>query len=173
MGAAKLKSTNFSANRLLEVMRLSYARVRRKGSLFSFGLKEFEMQKLLLPMIGVLTMALANGCDSVKSPAAVASDVASARQQASTEVTDAKKDAAKEVDSTAAKVDHTSTDLNNAGAKASYDVAVAQADGDHNVAIQQCSALTGAAQKTCSEKTDAKFEQAKTHANVIRLSENE
>jgi uncharacterized cupredoxin-like copper-binding protein len=161
----------FSANRLLDLMRLSYARVRRQGSLFSFGLKEIAMQKLLLPMIGILTMALANGCDSVKSPAAVASDVANARQQASTEVTDAKKGAAKEVDST--KVDHTSNDANVVGAKASYDVAFAQADGDHNVAIQQCSAMTGAAQKSCNEKADAKYEQAKTHANVIRLSANE
>jgi hypothetical protein len=46
-------------------------------------------------------------------------------------VRDAKKDAAKDVDSTAAKVDHTSKDLNSVGAKATYDVAVAQADGDH------------------------------------------
>ena len=128
------------------------------------------MQKLLLPMIGILTAALACGCNSAKSPAAVATDVAAARQQASTEVTDARKDAAKNVDSAAANVDGSSKDLNDAGAKAAYDVAVAQADGDHSVAIQQCSALTGEAQKSCNERADAAYDQAKTHANVTRLS---
>jgi hypothetical protein len=56
------------------------------------------------------------------------------------------------------------------GAKTEYDVAVAQADGDHNVATQQCLAKTGDAQKSCKEKADASYDQAKTHANVLRLS---
>jgi hypothetical protein len=112
-----------------------------------------------LPMIGILTMALACGCSGAKSPAAVATDVAAARQQASTEVTDARKDAA--------NADGSS---NEVGAKTAYDVAVAQADGDHNVAIQQCLALTGDAQKSCKDRADAGYDQAKTHANVIRLS---
>ena len=128
------------------------------------------MQKLLLPMIGILTAALACGCNSAKSPAAVATDVAVARQQASTEVTDARKDAANNVDNAAAKTDGSSKDLNDVGAKSAYDVAVAQADGDHNVAIQQCLALTGEPQKSCKERADSAYEQAKTHANVIRLS---
>ena len=128
------------------------------------------MQKLLLPMIGILTAALACGCNSTKSPAAVASDVAAARQQASTEVADARKDAAKNVDSTAANVDGTSKEVDDASARAAYDVAVAQADGDHSVAIQQCSALKGEAQKSCKERADAAYDQAKTHANVARLS---
>jgi nickel-dependent lactate racemase len=132
--------------------------------------QEIDMQKLLLPMIGILTAALACGCNGAKSSAAVAIDVAAARQQASTEVTDARKDAAKNVDSAAANVDGSSKDLNVASARAAYDVAVAQADGDHSVAIQQCSALTGEAQKSCKERADARDDQAKTHANVIRLS---
>jgi hypothetical protein len=131
------------------------------------------MQKLLLPIFGILTAALASGCGSVKSPAAVANDVAIAQQQASTQVTDAQKEAAKEVDSAAAKVDHTSKDVHDAGASASYEVAIAQADGDHNVAIQKCSALKGLALKSCNEQADASYEQAKTHANVIRLSKLE
>jgi hypothetical protein len=49
-------------------------------------------------------------------------------------------------------------------------VAVAQADGDHNVAIQQCLALTGEAQKSCKERADADYDEAKTHANVTRFS---
>ena len=126
------------------------------------------MQKLLLPMIGILTTTLACGCNSAKSPAAVATDVAAARQQASTEVADTRKDAAKNVDSAAAN--GSSKDLNDASARAAYDVAVARADGDHSVAIQQCSALTGEAQKSCKERADAGYDQAKTHANVIRLS---
>ena len=128
------------------------------------------MQKLLLPMIGILTAALAGGCNSAKSPAAVATDVAAARQQASTEVMDARKDAVKNVDSAAANVDGSSKDLNEASARAAYDVAVAQADGDHSVAIQQCSALIGEAQKSCKERADARNDQAKTQANVTRLS---
>ena len=128
------------------------------------------MQKLLLPMIGILVTALACGCNSAKSPAAVAADVAAARQQASTEVTDAQKDAAKNVDSAAANADGSSKDLKDAGARSAYDVAVAQADGDHNVAIQQCLALTGEAQKSCKERADTGYDQAKTHANVTRLS---
>lgn len=128
------------------------------------------MQKLLLPMIGILTTALACGCNSAKSPAAVATDVAAARQQATTEVTDTRRDAAKNVDSAAANVDSSSKDLNEANARAAYDVAVAQADGDHGVAIQQCSALTGEAQKSCNERADTRLDQAKTHANVTRLA---
>jgi hypothetical protein len=124
------------------------------------------VQKLLLPMIGILTTALACGCNGAKSPAAVATDVAAARQQASTEVTDARKDAAKNVDST----DGSSKEVNDVGARTEYDVAVAQADGDHNVAIQQCLALTGEAQKSCKDRADTGYDQAKTHANVTRLS---
>jgi len=128
------------------------------------------VQKLLLPMIGILTAALACGCNGAKSPAAVATDVAAARQQATTEVTDAKKDAVRNVDSAAANADGSSKDVNDVGARSAYDVAVAQADGDHNVATQQCLALTGEAQKSCKERADAGYDQAKTHANVTRLS---
>ena len=131
--------------------------------------QEIHVRKLLLPMIGILATALACGCNSAKSPAAVATDVAAARQQANTEVTNARKDAAKIVDSAAAN-DGSSKDLNVASAAAAYDVAVAQADGDHSVAIQQCSALTGEAQKSCKERADARDDQAKTQANVTRLS---
>ena len=132
--------------------------------------QEINVQKLLLPMIGILTMALACGCNSAKSPAAVATDVAAARQQASTEMTDARTEAAKNVDSAAANADGSSKELDDVGARSAYDVAVAQADGDHNVAIQQCLALTGDAQKSCKERADAAYDQAKTHANVTRLS---
>ncbi len=128
------------------------------------------MQKLLLPMIGIFAAALACGCNGAKSPAAVATDVAAARQQASTEVADARKEAAQSADSAAASTEG-STKINEVGARNAYDVAIAQADGDHKVAIQQCLALTGEAQKSCKERADAGYEQAKTHANVIRLSQ--
>jgi hypothetical protein len=133
--------------------------------------QEIDVQKLLLPMIGILTTVLACGCNSAKSPTAVATDVAAARQQSSTAVTDARKDAARNVDSAAANGDGSAKNLNDVGARNAYDVAVAQADGDHNVAIQQCLALTGEAQKSCKQKADAGYDQAKTHANVTRLSE--
>ena len=132
--------------------------------------QEIHVQKLLLPMIGLLTTALVCGCNSAKSPSAVATDVAAARQQASTEVTDARKDAAKNVDSAAANADGASKNVNDVGAKTAYDVAVAQADGDHNVAIQKCLALTGEAQKSCKDRADSGYDEAKTHANVTRLS---
>jgi hypothetical protein len=128
------------------------------------------VQKLLLPIIAMLATALASGCNGAKSPAAVATDVAAARQQASIEVKDARKDAARTVDGVAANADGSSKDLNDASARSAYDVAVAQADGDHNVAIQQCLALTGDAQKSCKDRADADYDQAKTHANVNRLS---
>ena len=152
-------------------MELSYACVGLHASSFFFGFQEIDVQKLLLPVIGILATALACGCNSAKSPAAVAADVAAARQQASTEVTDARKDAAKNVGSATANVDGSSKNLNDASAKAAYDVAAAQADGNRSVAIQQCSALTGEAQKSCTERADAVYDQAKTHANVTRLSE--
>jgi hypothetical protein len=133
--------------------------------------QEIDVQKLLLPMIGILTTVLACGCNNAKSPAAVATDVAAARQQASAEVTDARKDAAKNVASAAANADGSSKDRTDVGAKSAYDVAFAQADGDHNVAIQQCLALTGTAQKSCKERADVGYDQAKTQANVTRLSQ--
>jgi hypothetical protein len=132
--------------------------------------QEIDVQKLVFPMIGMLTAVLACGCNGAKSPAAVATDVAAARQQASTELTDAQKDAAKNVDSAAANADGSSKNLNDVDARTAYDVAVAQADGNHNVAIQQCSALSGEAQKSCKDRADAGYDQAKTHANVMRLS---
>jgi hypothetical protein len=135
--------------------------------------EEINVQKLLLAMIGILTVALTCGCSSAKSPAAVATDVAAARQQASTQVTDAREDAAKKVDSAAANADGSSKDLKEVGAKSAYDVSVVQADGDHSVAIQQCLALTGQEQKSCKERADATYEQAKTRANVTRLSKLE
>jgi hypothetical protein len=130
--------------------------------------QEIDMQKVLLPLMGILVMALACGCNTGKSPAAVASDVAAARQQASTQVTETRKVEAEYVDSAAAN--GSSKDVNDASARAAYDVAVAQAEGDHSVAIQQCSALTGEAQRSCKERADTVLDQAKTHANVTRLS---
>jgi membrane-bound lytic murein transglycosylase B len=132
--------------------------------------KEIEMRKFLLPIVGILAAALTCGCNNAKSPAAVATDVAAARQQASTEVTEARAEAAKNIDSAATKADGSPKNLNEVGAKSEYDVAVARADGDHKVAIQQCLALTGQAQKSCKERADAAYDQAKTHANVTRLS---
>jgi hypothetical protein len=149
-------------------------RVRRASgvtlALWLLSNQEIDVQKLLLPMIGILTTVLACGCNGAKSPAAVATDVAAAQRQASTEVTDARKEAAKNVDSTAANADGSAKDLKDVSASSEYDVAVAQADGAHNVAIQQCLAQTGEAQKSCKERADAAYDQSKTHANVTRLS---
>lgn len=58
-------------------------------------------------------------------------------------------------------------------AAVAVDVAVAQADGDHSVAIQQCLALIGEPQKSCKDRADASYVEAKIHANVTRLSKLE
>jgi hypothetical protein len=182
---ARLTPHRRDANCLPDLMELSYACNGNAGqycqtlgacidcrSSMKSGIsnQEIDVNKLLLPMIGVLAAVVVCGCNGAKSPAAVATDVAEARQQASTEVMDAQKDAAKNVDA-AASTDGSSKDRNDVGARSTYDVAVAQADGDHNVAIQQCLALTGEAQKSCKERADAAYDQAKTHANVTRLSQ--
>jgi hypothetical protein len=110
------------------------------------------MRATMLTFVGVASLGALGACNNAKSPDAAAHDIAAADQSASHEVAQAQRDQQKDMSADA------------------YNVAVAQADGDHNVAIQQCLALTGEAQKSCKERADAGYDQAKTHANVIRLS---
>jgi hypothetical protein len=125
------------------------------------------MQKLMLSIVALLAVAAASGCDHAKSPDAVANDVAAAQAKRSSEVADAKQDAAKDANKAEAKVDEKAADLNNVNAKGSYDVAMAQADGDHKVALQKCDALSGDSQKACKDQADAKYDLAKANAKAM------
>jgi len=125
------------------------------------------MQKLMLSLVALLAVAAASGCDHAKSPDAVANDVAAAQAKRASEVADAKQDAAKDENRSEAKVDDKNADLNNANAKGSYDVAMAQADGDHKVALQKCDALSGDSQKACKDQADAKYDLAKANAKAM------
>ena len=125
------------------------------------------MQKLMLSLVALLAVAAASGCDHAKSPDTVANDVAAAQAKRASAVADAKQDAAKDENKAEAKVDDKTADLNNANAKGSYDVAMAQADGDHKVALQKCEALSGDSQKACKDQADAKYDLAKANAKAM------
>jgi hypothetical protein len=125
------------------------------------------MQKVFVSMVALCAVALASGCNNAKSPDAVANDVAAAQAKRTSEVADARQDAAKDTGKAEAKVDDKTVDLNNASAKGAYDVAMAQADGDHQVAVQRCSALSGDAQKACKDQADAKYDLAKANAKAM------
>jgi hypothetical protein len=130
------------------------------------------MQKLMLSLIAVVAVAAAStGCDRAKSPGAVANDVASAQAKRASEMANAKQDAAKDQNKAEEKVDDKTADLNNANAKGSYDVAMAQADGDHKVALQKCDALSGDSQKACKDQADAKYDLAKANAKAMLASQ--
>ena len=124
------------------------------------------LQKSLISLVAV-AMTIMAGCNNAKSPDSVSKDVAAAQQKRASEVADARKDAAKDENKAAAKVDDKSNDLNNANAKGSYDVAMAQADGDHKVALQKCDGLSGDSQKACKDQADAKYDLAKANAKAM------
>jgi hypothetical protein len=125
------------------------------------------MQKLMISMIALLTVAAASGCNNAKSPDAVSNDVAAAQAKRASEVADAKQDAAKDSNKAETKVDEKASDLNNVNAKGAYDVAMAQADGDHKVALQKCDAFSGDSQKACKDQADAKYDLAKANAKAM------
>lgn len=129
------------------------------------------MQKLMLSLVALLAVATASGCDHAKSPGSVANDVAAAQAKRASEVANAKQDAAKDENKAEAKVDDKTADLNNANAKGSYDVAMAQADGDHKVALQKCEALSGDSQKACKDQADAKYDLAKANAKAMMAAQ--
>ncbi|HEY6619706.1 MAG TPA: hypothetical protein VIY68_09190 [Steroidobacteraceae bacterium] len=129
------------------------------------------MQKLILSLVALLAVAAASGCDHAKSPGSVANDVAAAQAKRASEVANAKQDAAKDENKAEAKVDDKTADLNNANAKGSYDVAMAQADGDHKVALQKCEALSGDSQKACKDQADAKYDLAKANAKAMMAAQ--
>lgn len=118
---------------------------------------------LALALMGVTLMS---GCNNAKSPDTVANDVASAQKKEALTVADARNDAAKSVNSAAAKVDDKAADLNNAQAKGAYDVALAKAEGDRKINLAKCDALAGDDQKRCKDRADADYGAAKANAKA-------
>ncbi len=126
--------------------------------------------QLASAMITALCLA---ACNNAKSPDAVAKDVATAEQKASTEVAKSEDSAAKDLNSTAGKVDDKLLAFNNAAAKDVYDVAIAKADGDRKVALANCESASGNAQKLCKDQAEADYAAAKANAKAVAESEKQ
>jgi hypothetical protein len=127
------------------------------------------MRTLLTSAIA-LTILMAAGCDSAKSPDTVNKDVAAAVQKATTEVANSEKAAEKDLNKAAEKVDEKLVAFNNAAAQDAYNLAVAKADGDKKVALANCLSLGGDAQKVCKDQAEADYGAAKANAKAAALS---
>jgi hypothetical protein len=127
------------------------------------------MRTLLTSAIA-LTILMAAGCDSAKSPETVSKDVAAAEQKATTEVANSEKAAEKDLNKAAEKVDEKLVAFNNAAAQDAYNLAVAKADGDKKVALANCLSLGGDAQKVCKDQAEADYGAAKANAKAAALS---
>ena len=124
----------------------------------------------LIKALSVLTVAVLAGCNSAKSPDAVANDVAAEQQKAANNVADVRKDASKDNASATDKVDDKSKDLNNVEATGAYDVALARAEGNHKVSLEKCNAVSGDAQSKCKDMADADYNAAKANAKASEVS---
>ena len=127
------------------------------------------MRTLLTSAIA-LTILMAAGCDSAKSPDTVNKDVAAAVQKATAEVVNSEKAAEKDLNKAAEKVDEKLVAFNNAAAQDAYNLAVAKADGDKKVALANCLSLGGDAQKVCKDQAEADYGAAKANAKAAALS---
>lgn len=139
----------------------------------SFNLKGTDMQKKMIVVVGMFSLAMIGGCNKAKAPETVASNVANAEQKAANEVADAQKDASKDVAEAAEKVDDKAKDLNNAEVKGAYDVEMSKAEGDRKIALKKCEALSGDSQKACKDVADADYQAAKAHLKAMRESEKQ
>lgn len=129
--------------------------------------------KIRVAATAVLAVVLVSGCDSAKSPDAVANDTARAEQKAAAAVADAQKDAAQNNAKMEAKVDDTSAALANTEARGAYDVALKKADGEHDVSLQKCQVLEGDAQRKCKAQADADYDTAKAAARSVEISKTQ
>jgi hypothetical protein len=127
------------------------------------------MRTLLTSAIAV-TILMAAGCDSAKSPETVSKDVAAAQQKAATEIANSEKAAEKDLNKAADKVDDKLVAFNNAAAQDAYNLVIAKADGDKKVALANCLALGGDAQKACKDQAEADYTAAKANAKAAALS---
>jgi hypothetical protein len=120
-----------------------------------------------------MTILVLTGCNNAKSPDAVAKDVATAEQKASSELNNSEKDAQKDLDKAAGKVDDKLVAFNNTAAKDAYNMALAKADGDRKIALANCAAASGDAQKACKDQAEADYDAAKAGAKAAAQSEKQ
>ena len=97
----------------------------------------------------------------------MADDVAAAQAKASSEVANAKLDAAKDSNTAEGKVEEKTTDLNDVSAKGESDVAMAKADGDLKVMTEKCNIMSGNAQQACKDKAQAAYDMAKANVKAM------
>jgi hypothetical protein len=128
------------------------------------------MNRKFITALSVLTVAVLAGCNSAKSPDAVANDVAAAQQKAAENVAEVRKDVSKDNASATGKVDDKTNALNNVQANGAYDVALARAEGNHNVALEKCNAVSGVAQTKCKDMADADYNVAEASAKASEVS---
>jgi hypothetical protein len=130
------------------------------------------MRMFLISAIAASTLAMV-GCDNAKSPETVAKDVAAAEKKAVAEVANSEKDAVKDLNKAADKVDDTLVNFNNAAAKDAYNLTVAKADGDLKIALANCLSQSGDAQKTCKDQAQADYAATKANAKAAAVSEKQ
>jgi hypothetical protein len=130
------------------------------------------MRMLLISAIAASVLVMA-GCDNAKSPETVAKDVAAAEKKAATEVANSEKDAVKDLNKAADKVDDTLVNFNNAAAKDAYNLTVAKADGDLKIALANCLSQSGDAQKTCKDLAQADYAAVKANARAAAVAEKQ
>src|ERR1700753_52386 len=131
--------------------------------------KGMQMRTLLTSVIA-LSVFLAAGCDSAKSPDTVAKDVAKPEQKAAAEVAKSEQAAEKDLNKAADKVDDKLVAFNNAAAQDAYNLAAAKSDGDRKVALANCLSLGGDAQKACKDQAEADFAAARADAKAAATS---
>jgi hypothetical protein len=128
------------------------------------------MNRKLITALSVFTVAVLAGCNSAKSPDAVANDVAAAQQKAAENVAEVRKDVSKDNASATDKVDDKTNALNNVQANGAYDVALARAEGNHNVALEKCNAVSGVVRTKCKDMADAEYSVAEASAKASEVS---
>lgn len=136
----------------------------------SFNNSQGINMRMALTSAMTIAVLIIAGCDSAKSPDAVAKHVAAAEQKAAAEVAKSEKAAEKDLNKAADKVDDTLVNFNNAAAKDAYNLALAKADGDRKVALANCLALGGDAQKKCKDQAEADYGVAKANAKAAAVS---
>jgi hypothetical protein len=135
--------------------------------------EETVMQKRIIAIVAMFTLAMIGGCHQAKSPDTVANNVTNAEQKAAKDVADTEKNASKDVANAAGKVDDKAKDLNNAEVKGGYDVEMAKAEGERKIALNKCEAFSGVAQKDSKDIADADYQAAKSQLQAMRNSEKQ
>lgn len=137
----------------------------------------------LIPIVAVAALLLA-GCN--EAPSETSKDVTQAREDASQDVSEARQDASKKESKSEEKVidaaqAYAKTDANArekltaveseamaSGAKADFDVAMAEAEGRHEIATEECGGLQGVDKTACVSTADANFAADEAAATAIR-----